>query len=284
LYFTADALILTRDNQSFEQALVTQSGSGDTLLSTQDFDFVYEVGPNITLGYRPTPWDAWEITYFGLMDWDSRTTLNGAADLNLPGALGAALDLNFANANAMNLTYSSVIHNGEFNYLWTHGQIMWLLGFRYFNLGEELNIRSASATGITEYNTTTRNDLYGGQLGARYRAGWKRFNWDFFGKAGVFGNRAVEQQFITNIGDAPIRDTSVEQGHTAFVGDIGVNLSYNICKCWTIRAGYNAIWVEDVALAPNQLDFTDTPTSGTTLNNNGSVFLHGAHAGIGCHW
>jgi hypothetical protein len=281
-YFTADAFIVTRNNEAFNQPLA--SSGGDTLLSTGDMDFAYEVGPNLTLGYRPTPWDAWEVTYFGAMDWDSRTSLTGAADLNLPGALGAALDLNFANADTMNITYSSVIQNGEFNYLWTKGQIMWLLGFRYFHLGEEFDILSTGASGSSAYDVTTSNDLYGGQLGARYRGGWRRFNWDFFGKAGVFGNRSVQDQTVSNLGGITVRDTHVTRGNTAFVGDIGVNLTYSFGKCWSVRGGYNALWVEDVALAPNQLDFTDTLTSGTTINTNGGVFYHGAHAGIGCHW
>ncbi|MCC7083959.1 MAG: BBP7 family outer membrane beta-barrel protein [Pirellulales bacterium] len=283
-YGTADAMILTRNNDATNQAVVVQSGTGDTLFSTPDMGFVYEVGPSITLGYRPTPWDAWEVSYFGLTDWDSRQSLAGAGDLNLPGALGAAAGMNFANADAMSIRYSSIIHNGEFNYLWTHGQIMWILGFRYFNLGENYDMTSTAAAGSSVYDLATRNDLYGGQIGARYRAGWKRFNWDVFGKAGVFGNRALQQQTVSNVGGATFRDTSIEHGNTAFVGDIGVNLTYSLSKCWSVRAGYNAIWVEDVALAPNQLDFTDTPTSGTTLNHNGSLFLHGAHAGFGCRW
>jgi hypothetical protein len=284
LYFTVDAMILTRNNQATDQAVITQTGTGDTLLSTEDFGFAYEVGPSITLGYRPTPWDAWEVSYFGAMDWDTRQSLVGAGDLNLPGALGAALDLNFANADLMDVTYSSVIHNAEVNYLWTHGQVMWLVGFRYFHLGEDFDITSTGALGSTVYDVATKNNLYGGQIGARYRAGWKRFNWDIFGKAGVYGNEAEQQQTVSNVGGIAIRDTNVRHGNSAFVGDVGVNFTFHLSKCWSVRGGYNALWVEDVALAPNQLDFTDSVVSGNTLNANGGVFLHGAHAGFGCRW
>ena len=48
--------------------------------------------------------------------------------------------------------------------------------------------------------------------------------------------------------------------------------------------GYNVMWVEGVALAPNQLDFTDTPTSGTELRSTGGVFFHGANAGVVFQW
>jgi len=57
-----------------------------------------------------------------------------------------------------------------------------------------------------------------------------------------------------------------------------------LTKFWSLRAGYNLMWIENVALAPDQLDFTFTPTSGTMLNDNGGVFLHGANVGLQAAW
>jgi outer membrane scaffolding protein for murein synthesis (MipA/OmpV family) len=151
-------------------------------------------------------------------------------------------------------------------------------------LGEDFDINSTSALGSTAYDISTRNDLYGGQLGARYRAGWERFNWDITAKAGAFGNQSSEQQSISNVGGIPIRNASDSSGQWAFVGDIGANLTYRLGPRWSLRGGYNLMWVEGVALAPNQLDFTDNPNSGTNINHNGGVFYYGAHAGIGCNW
>ena len=59
------------------------------------------------------------------------------------------------------------------------------------------------------------------------------------------------------------------------------NLSnYELNKRVSVRAGYNLLWIEGVALAPDQLDFTFTSTSGTALNDGGGVFLHGVSVGI----
>jgi hypothetical protein len=48
--------------------------------------------------------------------------------------------------------------------------------------------------------------------------------------------------------------------------------------------GYNLIWIEGVALAPDQLDFTNTTTSGSGIDTDGGVFLHGVNAGLEARW
>jgi PAS domain S-box-containing protein len=42
--------------------------------------------------------------------------------------------------------------------------------------------------------------------------------------------------------------------------------------------------IEGVALAPNQLDFTNTPDSGTDVHTNGGVFFHGVNLGLEARW
>jgi hypothetical protein len=44
------------------------------------------------------------------------------------------------------------------------------------------------------------------------------------------------------------------------------------------------LWVNGVAFAPDQLDFTNTAASGTTLNHNGSIFFQGINAGFAFRW
>ena len=44
------------------------------------------------------------------------------------------------------------------------------------------------------------------------------------------------------------------------------------------------IWLDGLALAPNQWDFTNTAASGTSLVGGGSLFLHGANLGVERRW
>ena len=136
----------------------------------------------------------------------------------------------------------------------------WFAGFRYLNLGEELNI-SAQRTvpGEAEegtYNIRTANHLYGAQLGARLRRSRGRFGWEATGKAGIFGNDAQQTQSVTDFPNFPLRPTvSSSRGGVAFVGEINLSALYRLTDVWNLRAGYNAMWIEGLALAPDQLDF-----------------------------
>ena len=72
--------------------------------------------------------------------------------------------------------------------------------------------------------------------------------------------------------------------NVAFVGEANFVLTLDLNDCWTARGGYNLMWIEGVALGPDQLDFTMTSTSGTMLTNDGGLFLHGASVGLEARW
>ncbi len=287
-YFTVEGFSLKRDNQTNRQDIVTSGGA--TALNTGDFNFDWETGPRITLGYRPTKIDAWEITYFGLNSWDDRHSLTGSGDLALPGDLGSAAGLNFSGADSMIVTYSSEIHSAEVNYIWhEYGcecqSLQFLFGIRYFHLDEELNIDSTvTGVGTSFYDIRTENDLYGVQLGLRYKKCCHKFTCEANAKAGVFGDSMVDRQLVGSEGESPVRTVDFGQGHWAFVGELGTTIGYHLCDCLELVAGGGAIFVDGVALAPDQLDFTNTPTSGTMLDHSGKLFLYGGHAGIACRW
>ena len=168
--------------------------------------------------------------------------------------------------------------------------LTWFAGFRYLNLGQKLDI-SAQRTvgGLVEdgtYNIRTSNNLYGAQLGARLRRTSGRFGWDATGFAGVFGNDAQQTQSVTDFPNFPLRPTvSSSRGGVAFAS--GANLSglYSLTNVWNLRAGYNVIWIEGLALAPNQLNFNfASAQGGTQLHNGGGMLLHGVNVGLEARW
>jgi hypothetical protein len=286
VYFAVEGFALHRDNDTLRQDIVT----GGSVLNTGDFDFNFETGPRITVGVRPTKIDAWEITYFGLNEWDDRHALTGSGDLSLPGDLGVAAGLNFTGADSMIVTYSSEIHSAEFNYIWHElgcecQSLSFLGGFRYFHLDEDLDITSTvTGVGSSFYNTRLENDLYGAQIGIRWKRCCHKWGGEAYAKAGAFGNSMVDRQVVANEDETPIRDIDFGRGRWSFVGELGATVSYKLCDCMEVIAGYNAIFVDGVALAPDQLDFTNTPTSGQVLKSDGNLFLHGGHAGIAVRW
>jgi hypothetical protein len=173
------------------------------------------------------------------------------------------------------------------NYVAARERFDLLVGFRYVSLDEEFNINSTdSDSGTSDYNIRTSNDLYGGQLGARvraYRCGW---DWEATAKGGVFGNSAEQRQLVTDFPPTSLlRPTISDSTSTvAFVGDVNLSAVYQWTEAWAIRGGYNLLWIEGVALAPDQLDFTTDLDSGSDLQTGGSLFAHGFNVGLESRW
>ena len=76
---------------------------------------------------------------------------------------------------------------------------------------------------------------------------------------------------------------SASDTKAAFIGEAGVNGSFQVTRCLSVRAGYQIIWLQDVALASNQIPVTGTPVGGvitpTGIDVNGHVFFHGINLG-----
>lgn len=291
-YAYADAIFFTRDAEIGNQPLVLLDMNAPTqsnvLLSTADLDFNWTVGPRVTLGRDFDAFRAFEATYFGIYNFNATGTVTGNNDLNLPGDLGLVAGLDFFNADQMTVDYIAIIHNGEFNYLQNYGGLAWLIGFRYFNLAEKFSITSTdNMTGTSFYNISTYNNLFGGQIGARLTQGCgtcTSWSYDITGKAGVYGNDIFTSQSVGDFSGFTLRSVKENMWTVAFLGEIDFNVNYALNPTWSIRGGYQVFWVDGLALAPNQLDFTDTATSGTHIDKTAGLFMHGAHAGLMARW
>ena len=78
---------------------------------------------------------------------------------------------------------------------------------------------------------------------------------------------------------------SSSRGEAAFVGEMNLSALYRLTDVWNLRAGYNLMWIGDLALAPDQLDFNFAASpSGNQLHNGGGMFLHGVNVGLEARW
>jgi hypothetical protein len=296
-YVQAEAIFLGRNNRSGNQALVfdmNQPRGSDVLVGTCDLDFDFEPGVRALLRHYLDDCCAVEASYFGIFDWAATEKACGRNSLAIPGDLGLASN-DFFEADIMRVDYSADLHNVEVNFVKSCGscccdggrRLSCFVGPRYLGLEEELNIRSTDFDeGTSDYNVRADNDLYGVQIGGRVERWTNRFGWEVTGRAGIFGNDVRQSQFVTDF-PPPFElrpRTGADGGRVAFVGDLSLSLTYRLTSRCSLRGGYNVMWVEGVALAPDQLDFTLTPTSGSGLNDNGGVFLHGAHVGVEARW
>jgi hypothetical protein len=55
---------------------------------------------------------------------------------------------------------------------------------------------------------------------------------------------------------------------------------YQLAKRLVLKAGYEAVWLQGVAVAPAQIQETNITTKQIGIDTNSGVFYHGATAGL----
>ncbi|MCL4201926.1 MAG: BBP7 family outer membrane beta-barrel protein [Pirellulaceae bacterium] len=300
-YVQVDGLIWHRVGTGCNQvlALDTDVVPESPVLSTNDLNFDLTAGPRVLVGWRPacpTRCSAWELSYFGLYDWQASGRATGDNNLAIPGDLGLDSN-NFQNADAIEARYRSNLHNIELNCVKSCCQcdatFDFLTGFRFIYLDERFSLFGDDRTdeGRSSYDIDADNFLFGLQMGGRYTRHWNRWSLQLSGKAGVFLNHAEQSQRVLDdpvVEDIPfeLRERVSANGHSvAALGELGIVAIRPINDVWSLRLGYTALGLGGVALAPGQLDFSNIDgVSGTGLNRSGWVFLHGGLVGLEANW
>jgi hypothetical protein len=322
VYVEVEALGLQRVPRLGRQTIVEDFNSrGAPVISTSDVSANFVPGIRVMAGIGLDECRRLEFGYMGL--FDSNTFAEAVRTpgelLKVPDPLGAAAAPNvFRDMDYTSVTYGSVLRSFELNLLCCRcdtccssdccscnscspsnscgggAQVCsrsfeWFVGLRYINLEENLDLwaereeRGGTETG--QYGINARNNLYGAQCGASIRRGCGRLRWEATGKVGIYGNDAYQSQYIIDYPDFELRPwISAERGLAAFAGELNLSLIYKLNDVWGIRGGYNLMWIEGLALAPNQLDFTFDSASGSGLNSHGGLFLHGVNLGLEARW
>jgi Putative beta barrel porin-7 (BBP7) len=174
-------------------------------------------------------------------------------------------------------------------------------GFRYLDLREDLQYRTdlAGVAGGPVPNLmyaisdtfNTRNQFYGGNLGARVSA--SRGSW-FFSATGKFALGNVhERLFIQgnsvalnggaffNTGTFPGQGISAQPTNNgvytrdqfAVVPELTAKIGYNVSSNIRVIAGYNLIYISEVARPGNQVSALINTSSSATFGNAGGRFV-----------
>ncbi len=280
-YFSAEVFYARRDNAVISQPTIIDATTGASLANTTDLSFIYLPGLKAAAGYYFRNGWGVEGDFWGQWGFSDFERVSEPGNLAIPGDLGVAGRANFFNVDQITQIYTSHINNYEINVILPYASWQWLAGFRYLTVAERFDLNTVSAaTGNGDYQIVSDNRFYGGQLGARTQWQIERFVFDFEGKAGVFVNAAQQNQIVVGDTDGILRQAGGREHQAAFVGEVSAYMFIPFGTHLTGRLGYTAVWIDDLALAPDQLDFTDTPTSGTGIYTRGSMLLHGFNAGL----
>lgn len=301
-YVIGDFLVMQRDNQATNAPLVEDFNTGDVLLTVGDLQPASALGLRIFYGGRA--FDDWgrEVGYTGVFNMFGGESLVGSESnlLSLAGDLRNEIPLPYAEAENVNASYASNLNSVEYNVFRTfspnerpQGRWLDLLGgLRWVNVSEAADldftccIDEPNGPFRSSYDVSTTNNLLGGQLGGRWGRYGPRWGFEGWGKAGIFANIQGQQQApIVDPTGGPGRPAQAASGvSTAMVADINLSVVYRLTSVWGLRVGYNLMWIEGLALAPNQWDFSTADGAGSGLDSAGGIFLNGANLGLEARW
>jgi hypothetical protein len=151
------------------------------------------------------------------------------------------------------------------------------LNERYFAIGEDVIFGFDDSVDVKVFN-----HLYGIQLGAEgeifNRGGPLRVN--AICKAGIFGNSADMNIRRVQPGNTIDEVLTSRKTHAAFIGEAGLSLTYALTEHLAFRASYSAMWVQGVALAPEQIGAANFTTMEAVADLKGDIFYHGGGMGL----
>lgn len=274
---TADAVFMQR-SQPDSLVLMQDVFDPTRNLNADAFDFDFTAGWDISVA-RETGNGGLEARLLSIDGWNSATTAivgppslvlinNGPVLFTAPGV------------TSVDATYNSELLSAELNLRRKLSDRVSLLGgFRYLELDEHFH---ADLNGVaafpTTYDTSTRNRLYGVQLGADATLWCRdRLTVEGLAKVGVFHNSAGQNTvYDSGLIVVTAADTS---DRAAFLGELAFTANYCLTDSLTLRGGYDLLWLETVALATEQIPTTNFATS-NGISADGGAFYHGAFVGL----
>jgi hypothetical protein len=272
--------VILRRSRVASRSLVTDFGTGAELLDTRDVGLGTASGPRVEVVRHFNDGSAIEASYFSVESWNGSAQVLTGGVLQFPHLSGTPFPS--WPYNEARVFYGSDLHNVEFNVSrpWTE-RLSWLAGFRYAYLREYARVHG-TLTGVAELESTVRtyNNLYGMQLGLDYTL-WDDggpLNVDILLKGGVYGNDAHRKTYASHTLVAGDSETRANRGHTSFVGEFRLTAHYQLTPCMSVFGGYEIVWYDGVALAPNQLATADGIDFGDT------AFLQGSFVGLEMNW
>jgi len=296
------------------------------VLGIQDLDFGFQGGGRALVGCTLGNCHAFEVSYFQVTDWDEMAAVRDATvfvqdkdrvtgvETTFPASLFSpfsgfddppitpieALDYN----NLAQIRYTSSLDNIEWNLRrWlpmppdSPLQVSLLVGGRYVNVDETFFYYTESAVPVdptaTSITTQTSNTMLGVQVGAQFKYHVEPCWWiDCEIKGAAFSNDAKQATAYDHQGDPGVDPyvattaLSREEDTSAFALDLRLTGTWMVTPCFAICGGYQALWVDGLALASENLsdDINVLMLGPATLVDTGKVVYHGPHLGATWRW
>ncbi|MCA9213677.1 MAG: BBP7 family outer membrane beta-barrel protein [Planctomycetales bacterium] len=275
-----EVLFLSRTDAE-DYALITDQNSSVELLNVGDFDFNYNGAPRLLLRYETADCIGFELGYIGLDSWNDAET-RGVISPTLMSP-GVAIPSS-APGTMFNAAYGSEFHSGEVNVRKRCNQCLtWVLGFRMIDFSDTLATQTIAPTVRDMFTIDADNHMYGFQLGfdSELINCTEQFHIDSIFRVGVLFNDADQTTNAPVFDGLPANTIASNVGasdnHTTFLGELGLRAVYELSNCISVGSGYHLIFLEGLALAPDQLAASSLAGAGSaSLDTGGGILIHGA--------
>lgn len=248
-------------------------------------NFNFEPGFKIAATYF-TDQVVWDLSYLWLNNWEkscSRTSPEALIfSVSNPGITN-----DFNGADLGQAEYSSEFQNCELNFLRYNSSRFenyftsaYLVGIRYMSLREALDVAFTKDSNRSSYKVHAMNHIPAIQVGGLLA--WrptKTMTWDLILMAGIGFDAGKQKTFLGDLNNTvTIRDYEESGFSTPLVTEGSIRLTYQPASYFNIHAAYQFIYLNGVALAPDQL--VKSSRADHVYRAIGAPLIHGVTAGL----
>jgi hypothetical protein len=251
VYFSAGAVVYQR-NRPANGTIVSSNPGATPFVTGGNYNFGWHDGWDATAGFRFFETDAVEARFLEL------GTTAAAFNMTLPGSF---IGIGFTGPGGTTYTsqYETKLSSWEVN--WRHqllghtffpllDQINFLAGVRSMQISDTLTgrLNGTVATGMYAYN----NHLLGPQIGldVSFFRQVSPFQVDAFGKIGRYHLDTSGGIFeFQGAGNTFVGSFSTGQTGSVNAREVGISAGYRPLKNVLIRAGYQALWIDNLGIA-----------------------------------
>jgi len=258
-----------------------------------------------------------EMTYYGGLSFYQEDSYNAVPNsvLIVPLANGVP---GFTGAQSLATAHNSIFNSMEWNYKlhrrlgrdqlvmspngnWSrHAERAWLpaliIGTRVTNVNETFRFTSRR-DGVDpsefggNYFVDTQNWLWGMNFGGELISQNEFYYWGLRGRATPAMSFTANQQSLTSVNTvlpdpfvqgSVSRASSAQQFAPGFVGDLSLFAGWNVTPNFSLKAGYDFLWVAGIATATRQFDLNNV--RGNPHDAGGQVFYNGLSFGCEGSW
>ena len=312
---SVDAVYMTRDDAGSDIPISSFGIAGTApptvALSTADLVFDDEPGLQASARYQLSAVYNIEAGYLGVADWganhsvsvDNHSLYSFFSNFgNQP--FGGFFDVDQATFHSVN--YRSHLDTVELNmrrsWILPHLRLngSWLTGLRWLKMRDELDFFALVTphfdpinqverdAAFTDYRVQIDNNLYGGQLGGQLGLCVLRgLNVSGEAKAGAYYLQSTLDSQLSSTSLTTTRTDFGDSDDIALLGQAGVYVTYQFHPLWKVRAGYQFLYMDGVALAPSNIARTQPFGGGTrivAIDDDGDAMFHGALLGLEVGW